>query len=137
MNGTTAPLRWASAISTRASLEAAVEEVVTALKPQFQQPNQAIDLGLVFISSAFGSEFSRLLPLLHEALDIPRLIGCSGGGVVGMMADDPMEVEGEPALSLSLATLPGVEVQSFHLSGEDLPDLDSPPDRWIEMVGVD
>lgn len=137
MDGTTAPLKWASAISTRASLEAAIGEVVAELKPHFYGPNGAPDLALVFISSAFASEYSRLLPLLHDALPVSHLIGCSGGGVVGMMADDPMEVEGEPALSLSLACLPGVSVHPFHLAVEDLPDLDSPPDRWVDLVGVD
>lgn len=134
MDGTTESIKWASAISTRASLEAAIDEVVAELKPHFAA---APDLALVFISSAFASEFSRLLPLLHEAMELPVVIGCSGGGVVGMMADNPMEVEGEPALSLSLASLPGVGVHPFHLSSEELPDLDSPPDSWTKLIGVD
>ncbi|WP_338038511.1 FIST signal transduction protein [Neosynechococcus sphagnicola] len=46
------------------------------------------------------------------------------------------EVEGESALSLSLAYLPGVKIHSFHISAEDLPDLDSPPDAWTALMGV-
>lgn len=133
MDRTTAPFRWTSAISTRASLEAAVEEVVSELQSGFEATP---DLAMVFISSAFASEYSRLLPLLHEAMDLPHLVGCSGGGVIGMMADDPMEVEGEPALSVGIASLPEVQVHPFHICGQALPDLDSPPDQWIDLVGV-
>jgi len=134
MNGTLQPMQWANALSTRASLEGAVKATVEQLKQRF---DGTPDLGLVFISSAFTSEFPRLLPLLHELLPLPTLVGCSGGGVIGMGVDDsPVEVEASPALSLTLASLPGVSVQSFHLTSEDLPDLDSPPDAWIDLLGV-
>jgi small ligand-binding sensory domain FIST len=127
-------MQWANALSTRASLEGAVKATVEQLKQRF---DGTPDLGLVFISSAFTSEFPRLLPLLHELLPLPTLVGCSGGGVIGMGVDDsPVEVEASPALSLTLASLPGVSVQSFHLTSEDLPDLDSPPDAWIDLLGV-
>ncbi|NJO67279.1 MAG: hypothetical protein HC832_07950, partial [Leptolyngbyaceae cyanobacterium RM1_405_57] len=53
-------MKWASALSTRPSLEAAVGEVVERAERSLQAP---ADLGLVFISSAFASEYSRLLPL--------------------------------------------------------------------------
>lgn len=127
-------MRWVSALSTRASLEAAVREVVE----QAQQELQATpDLAFVFISSAFASEYSRLLPLLQEALSVPVWVGCSGGGVVGVdLSGQTQEVEGKAALSLTLAHLPGVKVHAFHLASEDLPDLDSPPNAWIELVGV-
>ncbi len=130
-------MRWVNALSTRPSLEAAVREVVARSQAQLGSP---ADLGLVFISSTFASEYPRLLPLLSEALDLPVLVGCGGGGIVGM-AGDPIqeirEIEGETALSLTLARLPGVKLHAFHLSAEDLPDLDSPPDAWAELVGVD
>ncbi|HIK44168.1 MAG TPA: FIST C-terminal domain-containing protein [Leptolyngbyaceae cyanobacterium M65_K2018_010] len=127
-------MQWANALSTRASLEAAVKETVERLKDRFERPP---DLGLVFISSAFTSEFSRLLPLLQDLLPLPVLVGCSGSGVIGMDPNGtPREIESAPALSLTLASLPGVSVRSFHLSSDDLPDLDSPPDAWVELVGV-
>lgn len=129
----TDPMKWANALSTRPSLEAAIEEVVNQTQQRLQAPAH---LGLVFISSAFASEFPRLLPLLQERLNLPALIGCSGGGVVGMDADgQAQEVEGI-ALSLTLAHLPGVKVQPFYVASEELPDLDSPPDRWIELMQV-
>jgi small ligand-binding sensory domain FIST len=132
-------MKWASAISTRFSLEAAVKEVV-------QQAQQSLattaDLALVFISSTFASEYPRLLPLLREELAVagamPQLIGCGGGGVLGITPKgDALEVEAEPSLSLMLAHLPGVKVQPFHVDSDELPDMDSSPNTWVELVGAD
>ncbi|HEY9887662.1 MAG TPA: FIST N-terminal domain-containing protein [Candidatus Obscuribacterales bacterium] len=134
MSTTTQSMKWVSALSTKPSLEAAVREVVEQVKTALPAPP---DLGLVFISAAFASEYARLLPLLQEMLPLPCLIGCSGGGVIGTLPQgEACEIEQKPALSLSVATLPGVEVQSFYLTEDDLPDLDSPPHAWVEKIGV-
>lgn len=128
-------MKWVSALSTRPSLEGAIAEAVEQAQSRLQD---TADLAIVFISSAFTSEFSRLMPLLQEKLAVPALIGCSGGGVIGVdKAAQVQEVEGAAALSLTLAKLPDVKVQVFQVSGEDLPDLDSPPDRWVDLIGVD
>jgi small ligand-binding sensory domain FIST len=127
-------MQWANALSTRPSLEAAVADVVQRTTSSLSAP---ADLGLVFISSAFTSEYSRVLPLLAEQLSVPVLIGCSGGGVIGTsLAGQTQELEAEPALSLSLAHLPGVDVKAFHVVAEQLPDLDGPPNAWIDLIGV-
>ncbi|MBW4569802.1 MAG: FIST C-terminal domain-containing protein [Tolypothrix carrinoi HA7290-LM1] len=127
-------MQWANALSTRPSLEAAVADVVQRAVSSLTAP---ADLGLVFISSAFTSEFSRLLPLLAEKLSVPVLIGCSGGGVIGTTdKGQTQELEAEPALSLTLAHLPGVNIQPFHIVAEELPDLDGPPNPWLDLVGV-
>lgn len=128
------PIQWANALSNRPSLEAAVAEVVDCLQ---QSMTAEPHLGLVFISSAFASEYTRLMPLLKERLSIPVLIGCCGSGIIGMNREgEAQELEGEPALSLSLAHLPDVSVQAFYIPPNSLPDLDSPPDAWVELVGV-
>lgn len=126
-------MKWVNALSTRPSLEAAVAEVVELAQSSLQAPAH---LGLVFISSAFTSEYPRLLPLLQERLSVPVLIGCSGGGIVGMQQGQIQELEGSTGLSLTLAHLPGVEVSAFHVVAEELPDLDSSPEAWIELFGV-
>jgi small ligand-binding sensory domain FIST len=127
-------MQWANALSTRPSLEAAIADVAErATSSLTERP----DLGIVFISSAFTSEFSRVLPLLAERLSVPVLIGCSGGGVVGKSQwGFTQELEAEPALSLTLAHLPGVDIKPFHIVGEDLPDLDSSPNAWTDLIGV-
>ena len=67
-------MQWVSALSTKPSLEAAVRDVTEQVNSQLEA---VPDLGLLFISSAFASEYPRLLPLLHDALRLPCLIGCS------------------------------------------------------------
>lgn len=127
-------MQWANALSTRHSLEAAVSDVVEQAVSALTAP---ADLGLVFISSAFTSEYSRLLPLLAEKLCVPVLIGCSAAGVVGKKSKNQLqEIEGDAAISLMLAHLPGVDVHPFHILGDQLPDLDSSPSAWIDLVGV-
>lgn len=126
-------IQWTSALSTRPSLEAAVQEVVTHVQETVSGPR---DVGIVFISSAFESEYSRLMPLLKEKLALPVLIGCTGGGVVGMSDGEAQEIEADIALSLSVGVLPGVKIQPFLINPNTLPDLDGPPQSWADLLGV-
>ncbi|MGF1482523.1 MAG: FIST C-terminal domain-containing protein [Cyanophyceae cyanobacterium] len=127
-------IQWVNALSTRASLEAAVIEVVEQVQ---QSISEVPDLGIVFISSAYASEYSRLVPLLIEHLPLPIIIGCGGGGIVGMPdLKQVLEVEFESALSLSVAKLPSVTVEAFHFTASELPDSDSSPEAWTALVGV-
>ena len=128
------PIQWVNALSTRPSLEAAIAQVVDRLQKSL---TASPDLGLVFISSAYASEYSRLMPLLREHLSVPVLIGCGGSGIIGMNSQgEAQEIEGEPALSISLAHMPDVRIQAFHIPGDGLPDLDSPPNAWVDLIGV-
>ncbi|MEL6490435.1 MAG: FIST N-terminal domain-containing protein [Cyanobacteria bacterium J06621_3] len=126
-------MKWASAISTSASLETAVEEVAEQV---MQQLADAPDLVLVFVSVAFASEYARLMPLIEAQLPAAHIIGCSGSGVIGMDDEFPSEIEEGPALSITAASLPNVDIKSFHLTAKDLPDLDSPPQAWVDLIGV-
>jgi small ligand-binding sensory domain FIST len=127
-------MQWANALSTRPSLEAAVTEVVEKVT---QSLSGAPDLGIVFISSAYGSDYPRLVPLILEKLPLPVLIGCGGGGVIGMKTPNLVwEVEANPALSLTVANLPGVDIEPFQINSEQLPDLDSPPNAWSDLIRV-
>ncbi|NJK50893.1 hypothetical protein HC931_24770 [Candidatus Gracilibacteria bacterium] len=127
-------MQWTNALSTRPSLETAITEVVERIQ---QSLSGNPDLGILFVSSAYATDFPRVIPLLLEKLSIPVLIGCGGGGIIGMSdCDRAVEIETNPALSLSVAQLPGVEINPFYLSAEALPDLDSPPQTWVELVGV-
>lgn len=127
-------MKWVSVLSTQPSLEAAIAEVVERALDSLQA---TADLGFLFISAAFTSEYSRVMPLLQARLPNVPLIGCGGTGVVGMgLYDRANEIEGSPALCLTLAHLPGVNVHTFHFASEVLPDLDSPPNAWVDLVGV-
>lgn len=130
----TEQIEWVNALSTRASLEAAVNEVISRTQSSLAS---AADLAVVFISSAFASEYSRLMPLLQDQLSVPLLLGCSGGGIIGMNdTGEVREVEAEAALSLTLMRMPNARIQTFHLKAGELPDLDSSPEKWVQAVGV-
>jgi small ligand-binding sensory domain FIST len=126
-------MQWTNALSTRPSLETAITEVVERIKLSLSGNP---DLGILFVSSAYATDFPRVVPLLLEKLPIPILIGCGGGGIIGMANGAAVEIEANPALSLSVAQLPGVAIHPFYLSAEVLPDLDSPPQTWVELIGV-
>ncbi|WP_242030836.1 MULTISPECIES: FIST N-terminal domain-containing protein [unclassified Limnothrix] len=128
-------MKWVSAVSKQPSLEAAIDEVSQRVLATLGQPP---DLLLVFISSAFSSEYARLMPLLRDRLPARAMAGCGGSGVVGNL--DPQqveEVEDDPALCVMAAWLPNVTIQTFHIDREALPDLDGPPQPWIEAIGAD
>lgn len=127
-------IHWINALSQRISLESAINEVVETVSDSIKGE---ADLAIVFIASAFASEYSRLVPLLLEKLPVKVLIGCGGGGIIGTNRhNEVVEVEVSSALSLSVAQLPGVEIFPFHLLAEELPDLDSSPDSWYQLIGV-
>ena len=127
-------MEWINALSTNASLEKAIEEVVEKINNQL---TGTADLGIIFISSVFASDYPRLMPILLDKLPISHVIGCGGGGIVGMKnREQPLEVEGNPALSLTVINLPDVEVIPFHVKSSDLPDIDSAPDKWWDVIGV-
>lgn len=112
----TQSLQWVNALSTRPSLEAAVDEAIANVQCQL---SGAGDLAIVFLSSSFASDGARLIPLLQEKLAVPNLIGCIGGGIVGMQTPDQVrEVEREVAFSLTVAKLPGVTITPFYLDGK-------------------
>ncbi|HXE73153.1 MAG TPA: FIST N-terminal domain-containing protein [Candidatus Nitrosotenuis sp.] len=88
------------------------------------------DLALVFVSSAFRAGYHKVPGLVARQIPGCRLLGCCGGGIIG----GGRELEGVPAVSLTVARLPGVTLRGFHL--DQLPDLDGPPEAWREAVGV-
>ncbi len=126
-------IQWTNVLSTCPSLEGALTEISDRVKESIDvTPN----LGIIFVSSAYASEYPRVIPLLLEKLPMSVVIGCGGGGIVGMESNSRVvEVEGNIAISLTAAYLPDVEIDSFHIS-QDLPDLDSPPESWIKLIDV-
>ncbi len=128
-------MQWSCALSSKASLEAALHDVIDRARGDLAgEPT----LGFLFISSAFTSEYSRVMPLMAEKLTNVPLIGCSGGGIIGTTADSKVrEAEDEIAVSLVLAHLPGVSVKSFHVDTDRLPDLDGSPGAWSRLIGAD
>ena len=123
-------MKWASAVSEASSLKDAVAECAAAIEAEFVAPGA--DLVVVFASPHYAAEFDAVPELVSKHVGDGLLIGCSGGGVIGA----GREVEHRPGLAIAVAHLPGVELGSFHIDNDSLPDADSPPDAWEELVGT-
>ena len=121
-----------SALSTKPSLDEAVKDVVSQLGRRGEA-----DLALVFASTAYASDLTRLLPQLRQKLQSRHWIGAAGGGVVGTLSDgSAAEIEKTPSLSVTLLQLPGSEITAVELSTETLPDLDGPAQHWQDWSGI-
>jgi small ligand-binding sensory domain FIST len=116
-------MKWASALATTPELDDAVDDVTDAIGEALGGAGP--DLIVVFASTHFGSDLSRLPARLLERFPTSRLIGCSGGGIIG----DGREVEGRPALSVTGAVLPDIALSTFHLA----PD----PAGWPRALDID
>lgn len=123
-------MKWRSSLSEAPYLTQAIDECVAQLE---DDPAGRPDLAVVFIGSTHRAQFSEAPAQLLRRLDFGNLIGCSGGGIIGR----GREIEHAPAVSITAAWLPGVKVQTFQLQENEIPDLDGPPERWHEWLGVD
>ena len=124
------PMKWASAVSEHDSLLEAMKECATAVKQEMGELQP--DLSVIFISSHFADQFEAVPDMVREHLGPVLLFGCSAGGVIG----GGKEVEHRPGISLTVASLPDVELSPFHLDGSDVPDMDAAPDAWENAINV-
>ena len=124
-------MKWASAISEQKNLADAIDECATKVREQLG--DLAADLAVTFISPHYRPEYDRAPELLRQQLGSPRVFGCSGGGIIG----NGLEVEQRPAVSVTAASLPDVQMTEFHLGGDSLPDLDASPQAWQDLVKVE
>jgi len=123
-------MKWTTAISRASTLEAAVKEVAEELR---ENHGEAMDLAVVFVSPHHALRYGALPGLLHKALTLRELVGCSGGGVIG----GGHEVESGPALSVTVAWLPEVGLKSFALDGEAVQALAERPQSWHELLSLE
>ena len=121
-------MKWFSTIQSGASLERTLRQAARDVKAHLH--TDKADLGLLFLSAAYRAEAVDLWPVLKEELQIKHLLGCTGGGIIGA----GKEVEDRPAISLTAAVLPDVEIVPFHVTQEQLPDADAGPKTWRELV---
>lgn len=123
-------MRWASAISTAERFELALEEALASIATQLEETPP--DLVFLFATPAYGETLARAHHQVRERLGGPRLVGCTAVGVLG----DGREVERRPAISITAAILPGVEIHTFHVAPEALPEADDDTDVWRERLGT-
>ena len=112
-------MRWAAASSRLTDTGAAAAEAADVLAAALGEG--PVDLVFAFFSSHHVASAESLAQVLRERLRPGCLAGSSGHGVV----TSEHEIEGEPALSLLAARLPGVTVAPFVLVSEG----------WDEALG--
>ena len=123
-------MKWASSIATSANLSEAILSAAADVRTQLE--GRSPDLVTVFVSPAFSAQYEQIPALLQEHLPSRHLLGCSGGGVIG----GGCEVENKPAISITAALLPDVELKTFHSDSQNLPDLDASPEVWRSWLGM-
>ncbi len=111
----TATLRCGAALSTVPETREAVHEVCSQASAQL---GAAPNLALAFMSHHHGPHFGRVAERICDAVGTECLLGCTGESIVG----NQHEVEGDAALALWLAHLPGVSIVPMHLEFERTPE---------------
>jgi small ligand-binding sensory domain FIST len=88
-------------------------------------------LGFVFATREWRSHLEDTLELIRLHARVPRLVGCSGSGVIGTKT----ELERRPGLSILLLSIPENSFQIFAISESDL-EGGSEPGFWQEFTGL-
>ncbi len=68
-------------------------------------------MAFLFVSTYFTNEIDDIVTRLQSELKPGVLLGCTAEGVIG----GEKEIENEPAISLVVARLPGVQMTPFML----------------------
>lgn len=123
-------MRWASSVAAGVNLSECAQQAAYEIRTQLG--GETPDLVIAFISPHFKSSFGQLPALLQEHLPSNHLIGCSAGGVIG----GGLEIENRPALSITAALLPDVQIHPIHSDTSDLPDEDAAPEVWRAWLGL-
>lgn len=74
------------------------------------------DLGFLFVTDHFADEIPALVEQIQNTTGAVQLLGCTGESVIG----PTREYENTPSLSLWMARLPGVRLESFFLSPDEI-----------------
>jgi small ligand-binding sensory domain FIST len=88
-------------------------------------------LGFVFTTPEWRGQLEDTLELIRLHARVPRLVGCSGSGVIGTKT----ELERRPGLSVLLLSIPENSFQIFTISESEL-EGGSDPEFWQEFTGL-
>jgi small ligand-binding sensory domain FIST len=121
-------MQISAAVSTQLDIGDACREAVGAARAALDGVD--VDLCFLFVSGAYGAKVAEAPMLVTELADPGRLAGCDAGGVIG----DGIEIEGLPAVSVTLIAAPDAGFELTHLITQDLPDDDAPPSEWVDLL---
>ena len=106
---------WRKALAQ--AIERARTQLDDATVPSDETSEQPpVDLALLFASAHYADDFPEVVTTARSAAHARLLVGCSGAGVIGPRR----EIEQQPALSILLLRLPGVQLTPRYLTQETL-----------------
>ena len=121
-------MRITTSLSTQIDIIDACQEAATEALDGMQ--GAEVDICFVFVSGSYGSRAAETPMLLTDLVDPTRLVGCAAGGVIG----GGVEIEGLPAVSITLVSEPNANFEVTHLIEQELPDDDSGPHEWVKLL---
>jgi len=99
-------MSFVSAIASHSNLEQVLDDLLNQV--EMETP---IDVAFLFVSTYFTNDIDDIVTRLQSELKPGVLLGCTAEGVIGC----EKEIESEPAISLVVARLPGVQITPFML----------------------
>jgi small ligand-binding sensory domain FIST len=106
-------------------------EIITVAQKLRTQLGGNAALGFVFATPEWRDHLEDTLELIRLHARVPRLVGCSGSGIIGTKT----ELERRPGLSILLLSIPENSFQIFTISESDL-EGGSDPEFWREFTGL-
>jgi small ligand-binding sensory domain FIST len=91
-----------------------------------------IDLAFVFLSQHHLDDAPAAAAIVAEGLAPRRLVGCVAQGVVGR----DRELEEGPGVAVWAASLPGVEIETFHVAPDEEGELELPSLANADLVAL-
>jgi small ligand-binding sensory domain FIST len=113
-------MKLASALSTKSDLVDLVGDLAHQIRSELGP--EKVELALLFAHPQLANADESFLSAVRHGIGARHLIGCTGSGIIG----DREECEQEPAVSVLVAQLPGVEITPFHVTQEDLEEASGP-----------
>lgn len=123
-------VKAAAAIVRNVEWREALAEVAAQIG-QLTSEGTTVDVAFLFASSDYAAEFPFLVSEARKATGARVLVGCSGQGIIG----PNRELEGVPAVSLLVLSLPGAALYPVRITQEDLEQSQGPSD-WERRLGV-
>lgn len=123
-------MKWASAVSESNNLREAISE--SCFRVTSELGGLKPDLVMIFPSSHYDQGYELIPQMIRFELGDCIIFGCSGTSVMGA----GREIEYKPGFAMIAGSLPGVELTSFHIENNDIPDGDDPPNNWENLIGI-
>jgi small ligand-binding sensory domain FIST len=135
------PQAFSTGYSTNPVLSKALYEAT--LSALSTHPSSNVDLAIVHASSLY-EEPSKIISHVLDSIQaeggqVKHIVGNTAGGIIGSNYDmgcKPVECEAVPAVSVTLASLPDVNIQTFYWN--DVPEFEGgyDPNNWKRFMGM-